>query len=121
MPVEIRQGRHEDADFLAWVMLSASRAHLARGVWDLIVGGDEAICLDYLRRLAVAEPPSLCHCENFFVADVDGYAAAALSAYDVKAGGWALAGEAMVNVQRDLRWTDADVPASQQRVGKLCA
>jgi hypothetical protein len=72
MPVEIRQGRQEDANFLAWVMLSASRAHLAHGVWDLIIGGGEATCLDYLRRLAVAEPRSLCHWENFLVADVDG-------------------------------------------------
>jgi GNAT superfamily N-acetyltransferase len=121
VPVEIRQGRHEDADFLAWVMLSASRAHLARGVWDLIIGGGEAICLDYLRRLAVAEPRSLCHCENFLVADVDGRAAAALSVYDMKAGGWALVGDAMANVQCDLAWTDADVTASQQRVEPVWA
>jgi ribosomal protein S18 acetylase RimI-like enzyme len=120
MPVEIRQGRHEDADFLAGVMLSASRAHLARGVWDLIIGGDEAICLDYLRRLAVAQPRSLCHCESFLVADVDGRAAAALSGYDMKAG-WALVGEAMANVQRDLGWTEAHVTASQQRAGPVWA
>lgn len=121
MRVEIRQGRNEDADFLAWVMLSASRAHLARGVWDLIIGGDDAICLDYLRRLAVAEPRSLCHCENFSVADVDGHAAAALSGYDMKTGGWALVGQAMAKVQRDLGWTDADVAISQQRVGPVWA
>jgi ribosomal protein S18 acetylase RimI-like enzyme len=121
MAVEIRQGRNQDADFLAWVMLSASRAHLPRGVWDLIIGGGEAICLDYLRRLAVAEPRSLCHYENFLVADVDGHAAAALSGYDMKAGGWALVGEAMAKVQRDLGWTDADVAISQQRVGPAWA
>jgi len=121
MRVEIRQGRHEDVDFLAWVMLSASRAHLARGIWDLIIGGREATCLDYLRRLAVAEPRSLCHCESFLVADVDGHPAAALSGYDMKAGGWALVGEAMANVQRDLGWTDADAAASRQRVGPVWA
>lgn len=121
MSDEIRRGRHEDADFLAWVMLSASRAHLSRGVWDLIIGGGEAVCLDYLRRLAVAEPRSLCHCENFLVADVDGHAAAALSGYDMKGGGWTLVGEAMANVQRELGWTDADTEVSQQRVGPVWA
>lgn len=121
MAVEIRQGRYEDAGFLASVMLTASRAPLARGVWDLIIGEGEAICLEYLRRLAVAEPRSLCHCENFLVADVDGQAAAALSGYDMRDGGWATVGEAMANVQRDLGWTGADTAASQRRAGPVWA
>jgi ribosomal protein S18 acetylase RimI-like enzyme len=121
MSVEVRRGREEDADFLAWVMLSASRAHLGRGVWDLIIGGSEAVCLDYLRRLAVAEQRSLCHCENFLVAEVDGRAVAAVSGYDTKAGGWALVGEAMSRVQGDLGWTGAEVAASQQRVSPVWA
>jgi hypothetical protein len=56
MSFQIRPGNVGDAPFLAEVMLSASRAHLARGLWDLIIGADEAGCLDYLRRLAIAEP-----------------------------------------------------------------
>lgn len=121
MPAEIRRGRRDDADFLAWVMLSASRARLHRGVWDLIIGGDEAACLEYLRRLAVAEPRSLCHYESFLVAEIDGQQTAALSGYDIRTGGWALVGQAMANVQRELGWTEEDLSASQQRTAPVWA
>jgi ribosomal protein S18 acetylase RimI-like enzyme len=121
MAIRIRRAQAEDADFLAWVMLAASRGHLARGIWDLRIGADDAGCLDYLRRLALAEPRSLCHYEAFRVAEVDGNAAAALCVFDSRSGGWATAAEAMAHVQRDLGWTEADVAASGQRMAPLWA
>jgi ribosomal protein S18 acetylase RimI-like enzyme len=117
VPFGIRPAIRDDAEFLAWVMLAASRAHLRRGVWDLIIGADEAGCLDYLRRLAVAEPRSLCHYQSFLVAQVDGQPAAALCGFDMRGGGWATVAAAMANVQRDLGWTEADLSASHQRAG----
>jgi hypothetical protein len=41
-----RRANRDDAEFLAWVILSASRSHLTRGLWDLIIGADEAGRLD---------------------------------------------------------------------------
>src|SRR5271170_8232987 len=119
MKITVRQGRLEDAELLAWVMLAASRAHLRRGVWDLIIGADEAGCLEYLRRLSLAEPRSLCHFESFLVAEVDGQAGAALCGFEIRAGGWAAVGEAMAKVQRDLGWTEADLTASRKRVAPV--
>jgi ribosomal protein S18 acetylase RimI-like enzyme len=121
MTTSIRRARIDDAEFLAWVMLSASRAHLAQGGWDLFIGADEAACLDYLRRLAVAEPRSLCHYESFLVAEVDGQPGGALSSFEINAGGWATVGEAMANVQRDLGWTERDMACSQERVAPVWA
>ncbi|HTC35146.1 MAG TPA: GNAT family N-acetyltransferase [Bryobacteraceae bacterium] len=118
MAFRIRHGRAGDADFLAWVMFSASRAHLARGLWDLIIGADEAGCLDYLRRLAFAEPRSLYHYESFLVAEVDGTPAAALCGFQTQ-GAWEIVGDAMANVQRDLGWTDMDATASYQRIAPI--
>ncbi len=111
----------DDAEFLAWVTFSASRSHLPRGLWDLIIGADEAGCLDYLRRLAVAEPRSLYHYESFLIAEVDGEPAAALCGFETS--GWRMGnrGEAMSNVQRDLGWTEADAAASYQRVAPMWA
>jgi hypothetical protein len=97
---------------LAWVTLAAWRAHLARGLWDVIIGADEAGCLDYLRRLAIAEPRSLYHYSSYLVAEIDGERAAALCGFDPRAGVWAIAGEAISNVQRDLGWTEAQTAAS---------
>jgi ribosomal protein S18 acetylase RimI-like enzyme len=121
MSLKIRRGTRSDADFLAWVMLAAARGHVARGVWDLITGADDAGCLDYLRRLTLAEPRSLCHCENFLVAEVDGRPAAALCGFAFADGGWVTARQAMSNVQSDLGWTEADLVASQQRTAPVFA
>jgi len=118
MALRIRRGRADDADFLACVMFSASRAHLARGLWDLIIGADEAGCLDYLKRLALAEPRSLYHYESFLLAEIDGTPAAALCGFETR-GAWEIVGAAMANVQRDLGWTDADATASYQRIGPI--
>jgi ribosomal protein S18 acetylase RimI-like enzyme len=120
MPVPTRRGAASDAEFLAGVMFSASRANLARGLWDLIIGADEAGCLDYLKRLALAEPRSLYHCENFLIAEVDGAPAAALCGFEVR-DAWSVVGDAMANVQRDLGWTEAQTAESYQRVGPIWA
>ena len=118
MALRIRRGRADDADFLAWVMFSASRAHLARGLWDLIIGADEAGCLDYLKRLALAEPRSLYHYESFLVAEIAGTPAAALCGFEPR-GAWEIVGDAMAGVQRDLGWTEADATASYQRIAPI--
>jgi GNAT superfamily N-acetyltransferase len=120
MALRIRRGTLDDAEFLAWVMFAASRAHLKRGLWDLIIGADEAGCLDYLRRLALAEPRSLYHCESFLIAEIDGERAAALCGFETR-GAWEIVGDAMSNVQRDLGWTEADAARSYQRVGPVWA
>lgn len=118
MGVHIRRGVAGDANFLAQVMLAASRADLTRGLWDVIIGSDEAGCLDYLSRLALAQPRSLYHCENFLIAELDGQPAAALCGFETR-DAWAVVGEAMFNVQRELGWSDADAEESYQRVAPV--
>lgn len=117
----IRRGRREDSAFLAWVMLYSARAHLHRGIWDLLIGADEAGCLDFLQRLSVAEPRSLCHYESFWVAETDGQPAAALCTFELPAGGWASVTEAISGVQRELGWTPADLGASRRRTAPVWA
>jgi ribosomal protein S18 acetylase RimI-like enzyme len=119
MSVTIRRGEAADAAFLARVMMLASRGHLQRGVWDLITGGPEENCLDYLRRLALAQPVSLCHYSSFIVAEHDGLPAAALCGFDPRAGGWQMLGDAMQNVQREKGWTRADEKASADRTAPV--
>jgi ribosomal protein S18 acetylase RimI-like enzyme len=118
MAPRIRRGTADDAEFLAWVMLSSSRSHLKRGLWDVIIGADEAGCLDYLGRLAIAEPRSLYHCESFLIAEIAGEPAAALSGFKTWHA-WEIVGDAMSNVQRDLGWTEVDAAASYQRIAPL--
>ena len=119
MAITVRGARCDEADLLAWGMLAASRAHLKRGVWDLIIGADEAGCLDYLKRLAVARPRSLCHFDNFLVAEVGGRAVAALCAFEFRTNGWAGVAQAMAQVQNQLGWTEADLEASRARAAAI--
>jgi ribosomal protein S18 acetylase RimI-like enzyme len=119
--MNIRRATADDAEFLAWTTLSASRSHLPRGVWDFFIGADERGCLDYLRRLAIAEPRSLCHWDAFRVAEVDGEPAAALCGFEFRAGGWLIVAQAMASVQRDLGWTEADLAAARERVAAIWA
>jgi ribosomal protein S18 acetylase RimI-like enzyme len=123
MSISVRWARREDGDFLAWVMLTASRAQLKRGIWDLIICAGERAdhrgCLDYLKRLAVAEPRSLYHYENFLVAELDGKPAAALCGFEMSADTWKTVADAMLAVEREIGWTESEVAASQQRVAPV--
>ena len=121
MNANIRHGMEADAGFLAWVMLAASRSHGQRGFWDVAIAGDESRRLEYLRRLAVAAPGTLCHHDSFLVAEIDGQPAAAMGTFHLAEGGWTAVGQAMAKVQRDLGWTAAEVEASRARLAPLLA
>ena len=80
--IQIRPAEIEDSTFLARAILNSSRSHLPRGLWDLVVAGDEADRLDYLELLALMEGRTFCHYANFLVADRKGELAAALAGFD---------------------------------------
>ncbi|MBV8731852.1 MAG: GNAT family N-acetyltransferase [Acidobacteriia bacterium] len=121
MRILIRPGGCNDVEFLAWAMLCASRGHLPRGLWDLLIGSGEGACLEYLVRLAIVDPRSLYHFENFLIAEVEGLAAAALCRFETKGGGWIAAGAAMTQVEHDLGWTAEDKQASDRRIDPMFA
>jgi GNAT superfamily N-acetyltransferase len=76
----IRRARPEDADFIAWVILTSQRGHLLRGWFDVALNRPELECLSFVRRLAVARTHSWWHTSKFLVADAEGVAVAALCA-----------------------------------------
>jgi hypothetical protein len=46
MDIQIRPARPEDTEFLVWVILTAGRAHVTRGIWEVILGGTEQNNMD---------------------------------------------------------------------------
>ena len=76
----IRQGRADDADFIARTVLSAQRGPRPRGWFDIALDRSEPQVFDFLRKLAVAKQHSWYHVSQFWVAEVDGEPAAALCA-----------------------------------------
>src|SRR5262249_49405729 len=115
MGIQIRTATADDADFLAWVMLAASRSHLKRGIWDISLNRDQEGCLSFLRELTRTETRSWGHYSCFIVAEVDGQAAAALCGYDpVQTDAGALAG-AIGEAAKQVGWCDDEVAAIWER------
>jgi GNAT superfamily N-acetyltransferase len=80
MAPQIRQGRPEDADFVARTILSAQRGPRPLGWFDIALAQDESKVLDFIRKLAAAPPRSWYHVAQFLVAEVECRPAAALCA-----------------------------------------
>ncbi|MCP4618139.1 MAG: GNAT family N-acetyltransferase [Bradyrhizobium sp.] len=76
----IRQGRADDAAFIAYTVLLAQRGPRPLGWFDFALDQAEPQVLDFLAKLAVATPRSWYHVSQFLIAEVDGRPAAALCA-----------------------------------------
>jgi len=82
MNITIQEAQPSDASFLAWAIVTAGRAHLDRGIWDVVLDATEEDILSLLRELVVSERPHLFHQSCFLVAHADGKPVAALSGHD---------------------------------------
>jgi GNAT superfamily N-acetyltransferase len=80
--VTIREARADDAEFLAWVMLTAARSHLPLCFWDLAIPGPEKPRLEIITDLARSEAPTFLRFDGFLIAEQDGRPVAGISAYD---------------------------------------
>ena len=80
--IQTRSAKRSDADFLAWAILTAGRAHVKRGIWDVILEGTDEENLAFLKSLAVTELPHLFHFSCYLIAELNGESAGALGGYD---------------------------------------
>jgi GNAT superfamily N-acetyltransferase len=107
----IRPACESDADFLAWAILASQRGHVGRGWLDIALGLSETETLAFARRLTLAQTQSWWHASKFFVAEMDGIAAATLCALP--------ASEAAASASNALQEVGAgmglDMAAIQQR------
>ena len=76
----IRQGRADDAAFIAHTVLLSQRGPRPLGWFDFALAQAEPQVLDFLARLAVAKPRSWYHVSQFLIAEAEGEPAAALCA-----------------------------------------
>ena len=84
----IRSARPGDAPFLAWLILTAGRAHVGRGIWEVILDAPEDRCLAFFDALAVTEEPHLFHHSCYRVVEVGGNPVAGLGGYDPEVLGY---------------------------------
>ncbi len=109
MAAVVRDARPEDAGFLAWTILSAARAHLDRGWYDIAAGLPEAETLALLQRLALTASPCFWRYDRYLVADDDGTRAGALCAFGSADFGASEA--AMAEAVEPLGWGEAELGA----------
>jgi len=121
MDVRIVEARPEHVPFIAWVMLTAHRSHLERGLWDFLVGGTEADCLRFLEALAATSQPHWSHHSIFIVAEVEGRPVSALCGYfDRDLGtGTPLLRDGIQEANQALGITEEETMAGWQRGGSI--
>ena len=119
MKVQIRPAGKEDIAFIAWVLLTAHRGHLERGLWDFMVGGDEQQCLGYLQGLTSTDQLHWAHFSTFLVAEVDHQPAAALSGYFAPQLGEEAFVKGLFEANRKIGRSKEEHKASFQRYGSI--
>jgi ribosomal protein S18 acetylase RimI-like enzyme len=115
MNIDIRSAIADDAPFLAWVMLAASRSHLKYGIWEHYAGGTEQDCLSLLSLIATTQKPHLFHSSTFIVAEMNGQKVGALSGYDPKVLGMKSFVQALPEVFQKIDWTIDEQKAAVER------
>jgi ribosomal protein S18 acetylase RimI-like enzyme len=78
----IRRARPDDARFLAWVILAATRSHRPRSFFDLLLPESDALRTGVIEELVLHEKPSWWHWSLFWIAEHESRPAAALSGFD---------------------------------------
>ena len=114
MDLRIRNANRNDAEFVAWLILTAGRSHVKRGIWDVILNQTEEGCLRFLELLATTDTSHLFHYSCFLVAEADEGPVSGLSAYDSDTQGYPRLFEALPEVHRKL----GKLPTKETAAGK---
>jgi GNAT superfamily N-acetyltransferase len=98
MELHIRRAQAADIPFLGWVMYTAARSHLETCPWSAILGEDEAGTRKLLEHVAQSPAAHWCHVSKFWIAEVDGAPAAAMSGFTPATEGTAVLAEAALGI-----------------------
>ncbi len=102
MDLKVRNARVNDAPFLAWLILTAGRAHVKRGIWEVVLNQPEADCLNFLELLTITHTPHLFHHSCYLIADAEVGPVSGLGGYDPGELGYPRLAEALPEVYGKL-------------------
>lgn len=118
--MQIRPATPEDAPILARALLVAGRAHVAKGIWEVVLGGTEEECLEFLQHITRAGPPHLFHYSSYLVAeDEDGTVLGSLGGYDPVTHGYEVLQQAIPEVVRKLQRGQGFARAMEERAARI--
>jgi len=99
--LSIRPATPDDAAFLGWACFMAARGHRSRGWFDIVLQRPEGFCIEFCRRLVLAEARSWWHWSLFHVAEADGKIASALCGFGDESV-YRQSGAAMAQASREM-------------------
>ena len=98
----IRNASENDARFIAWLILTAGRAHVTRGIWEVVLDLPEENCLSFLKLVSVTKIPHLFHHSCYLLAEAEGAPVSGLGGYDPDTHGYQQLMEALPEVFKKL-------------------
>ncbi len=107
-----RRARADDAAALAELICLAGESPGAKGLYEVFFGGDRDFRLERVRRLVRARTRTHFSYVNFFVAEVDGIAAAAACGFDPRIRGR----EKIVPALRETGWSASEIGDAMERL-----
>jgi ribosomal protein S18 acetylase RimI-like enzyme len=118
--IRIRHACPDDASFLATAALIAGRAHVNKGIWEVILGGTEEACLDFLEHVSITTIPHLFHYSCYFIAEYaeDG-PVGSLGGYDPKTLGYQALQRALHEVITKLNLSPQALQGAEERSSKM--
>jgi ribosomal protein S18 acetylase RimI-like enzyme len=120
--IQIRKCQPEDAAFLARSILIAGRAHVSRGIWEVVLNFSEEECLRFLEHILVSETPHLFHHTFYFIAETaDGVPVGSLGGYDPKKSGYQALQPALIEVYKKLNLPGQSFQEANERAARILA
>ncbi|MCJ7683083.1 MAG: GNAT family N-acetyltransferase [Desulfobacteraceae bacterium] len=114
MELKLRNAGVNDAAFLAWLILTAGRAHVKRGIWEVVLNQPRDECLRFLELLTITNTPHLFHHSCYLIAEAEAGPVSGLGGYDADTLGYPRLLESLPEVYEKL----CKRPTKQMAAGK---
>lgn len=122
MNIQVRKGRVSDAPFLGKAILIAGRAHVARGIWEIVLDEPEELCVRFLQHLTVTAVPHLFHYTCSFIAEQDNrIPVGSLGGYDPQKLGYRALQAGLPEVYTKLQLPPEAFHGANERAAKILA
>ena len=120
MNIQVRKCRVDDASFLARSILLAGRAHVSKGIWEIVLDTSEEECLSFLKHVIVTEIPHLFHYSFSFIAETNDHVpVGSLGGYDPQKMGYQALQQAFPEVYKKLHLPQEAFQGANERAAKI--
>jgi len=122
MDIHIRKCQAGDAAFLAKSIIVAGRAHVSKGIWEVVLGTPKKECLRFLEHIVVTDIPHLFHYSCYLIAETSDFIpVGSLGGYDPKKLGYQSLRQALPGVFKKLNLPGQDPQRANERAAKILA